>query len=88
MGQNHPQKKLPKMMTRRRTPKAGSILTMISFSREQGDDSDEGVEAKVEIDRDLQIEGERGMENEVDQEPKKKAWDTLLRNRIVLVMWP
>ena len=72
MGQNHPQKKFPKMMTRRRTPKAGSNPLDNPFSREQGNESDERVEAQEEVDRDLQIEGERGMENEVDQDKNRK----------------
>ncbi len=31
MGQNHPQKKLPRTNTRNKTPKAGIILRMTSF---------------------------------------------------------
>jgi hypothetical protein len=61
---------IPKDNNEEKHPKCRKHPKNDSLLREDGDDTDEGIESKVEINRDLQFKGKSGFEDQIEKEEK------------------
>jgi hypothetical protein len=73
MGQNHPQKKLPKNTHDEEYPEGRKHSQDDLLLRKKRNDRDKGIQAKVEVHRDFQLKGKSGLDDEKEKEEKGKS---------------